>query len=911
MDQNVVISEDFCQLIDIYMEEIDQVTVKLQGSREDLHKSSLTFLEERTEKEITLSSLYMIKENEYKATFLLSELKKKGTFYIKTENNNYHIQISNSLNDRIQGFQFKKVQKSTLLELTSKSNALKAITNKFIKNNTLEILPSYVYANEVINGMLQLHGYISEELISSNYFRLLATERGSDNDYFYTEIEQLENNEWTSYLELEKLTEGVWDLYIELDDGNSYRLKSWHSAIKMDHGLLNGSNDFINVGPYQTVKGSYSLEVLSQTITLQDINFHHSDINFGVEMQGKLVTNLQKDQIDSLIVKENGQEVHYEIPVKVLEMAADTLKITASIKYDEIDDENLNMNKWHCYIKTNQSDDLLRIKINKELEPKESIINFDDEPYKTYMYQTINGNLSIIKDRISLERDVSYGGFEGKSLLLIGYLNIPDFKNIENFTKQIIIRTRSGNNEIFRELNINRDGSFRQKINLKELLSDDLQRHNTIDFYIQLHNGHFTLERKLGKEDFDFKKDSVMTRKIIYDGDFKYYYLSITPYGNLKIDIFKVPVIKHLYLKYFQYFDRLLFKSKDIWLVGEREDTAQDTGYHFFKYCREQYPEKAVYYVIHPNSKDRKNLEGYENIVELGSLKHYRLSAIANKFIASHEVEYFLPTKAVDYPSYKQGKRVFLQHGILGRRKVEYYKEDYQYPYHLFCVSSEDEKSLVINEMGYSESEVKVTGLSRFDGLIDQSEQNCQILLIPTWRPWLTNDDNFLQSEFYQKYSSLLDNKSLHNLLNDYNVQLNVYLHYRLQPYIKYFNQLNHSKINIISLGTKNIQDLITEHNLMITDYSSVSMDFNYLNKPVIFYHFDYNKFFQNGILRHPNKTFIGDISSDEEEIIHYIRKYTYNNFEVSETQGQNLNYLFKYQDQNNSKRIFDEVEKL
>ena len=37
------------------------------------------------------------------------------------------------------------------------------------------------------------------------------------------------------------------------------------------------------------------------------------------------------------------------------------------------------------------------------------------------------------------------------------------------------------------------------------------------------------------------------------------------------------------------------------------------------------------------------------------------------------------------------------------------------------------------------------------------------------------------------------------------------------------------------------IQKLINESALMVTDYSSVSLDFAYLNKPVIYYQFDVN----------------------------------------------------------------------
>ncbi|PWZ82970.1 CDP-glycerol glycerophosphotransferase family protein, partial [Staphylococcus pseudintermedius] len=42
------------------------------------------------------------------------------------------------------------------------------------------------------------------------------------------------------------------------------------------------------------------------------------------------------------------------------------------------------------------------------------------------------------------------------------------------------------------------------------------------------------------------------------------------------------------------------------------------------------------------------------------------------------------------------------------------------------------------------------------------------------------------------------------------------------------------------------VQRLIQESQLMITDYSSVAFDFSFLNKPVIYYQYDTNQFLGN-----------------------------------------------------------------
>ncbi|SUM33873.1 galactosamine-containing minor teichoic acid biosynthesis protein [Staphylococcus gallinarum] len=73
-------------------------------------------------------------------------------------------------------------------------------------------------------------------------------------------------------------------------------------------------------------------------------------------------------------------------------------------------------------------------------------------------------------------------------------------------------------------------------------------------------------------------------------------------------------------------------------------------------------------------------------------------------------------------------------------------------------------------------------------------------------------------------------------------------------------------------MGERTVQSLLIEHDLLITDYSSVSFDFTYMNKPVIFYHFDVKRFFRKGILRPIHETFLGDIVNDEKSLVTLIK---------------------------------------
>lgn len=127
---------------------------------------------------------------------------------------------------------------------------------------------------------------------------------------------------------------------------------------------------------------------------------------------------------------------------------------------------------------------------------------------------------------------------------------------------------------------------------------------------------------------------------------------------------------------------------------------------------------------------------------------------------------------------------------------------------------------------------------------------------MPTWRDWIHTDEQFLKSQYYNYYHSLITNSKLQRVLEKYNVNLNFYPHYRAQNFFAKDIQEENSRVNFIHLGSKTVQQLLIDHALLITDYSSVSFDFTLMNKPVIYYHFDVNQFFKRGILRPVEETF-------------------------------------------------------
>ncbi|MDM7864521.1 CDP-glycerol glycerophosphotransferase family protein [Staphylococcus borealis] len=472
-------------------------------------------------------------------------------------------------------------------------------------------------------------------------------------------------------------------------------------------------------------------------------------------------------------------------------------------------------------------------------------------------------------------------------------------KIYETFQYFITFEERSSLNRY--EMEIHR-GEQNIKIPYNEIEYLRTSSKNIIDIFISIYDGTTLIRKeKIKYRKGIYKKDNYITlKKQNLDNKQVFYMLTLTPFKNIKIESFELTNEQYKILENGK-------KQNNVWLIGERTDTAQDNGIQLFKWLQKNTDIEA-YYVINDDSNDYERIKHLNNIITFGSKKHFEVAAKANVLISTHDLENILPYKtARNFWNYEDSIKVFLQHGVLGRKKVEYNKDYYDLPFHLFNVSSTHEKyDIVVNQLGYSTKDVAITGLSRFDNLpLKPKNKVKKILIMPTWRDWLNSEYAFNNSEYMRRYLELIRNSKLEKLIENHDVEINFYPHYRSQSFFKYHIDKTEGKINYITLGEKTVQDLLIEHDILITDYSSVSFDFSYMKKPVIFYHFDVDRFFRKGILRPVAETFIGDIAYNETELLNKLEKTIYEGTSISDT---DLSNIFDYIDHKNNKRVYNSI---
>ena len=358
-------------------------------------------------------------------------------------------------------------------------------------------------------------------------------------------------------------------------------------------------------------------------------------------------------------------------------------------------------------------------------------------------------------------------------------------------------------------------------------------------------------------------------------------------------------------------------KKKHIWLVYEKFCiTAQENGFYFFEYCMKNKKDN-VFFILDKKSPQWDYMQQYrKNIIPALSFRHILYLLCADLLISPDGRHHAYAWKPMPNPvtrTLNKQKLYFLQHGVLALKNVDsLFSVDSSSSVDYFTASSEFEKNIIVNRMGYNPDKVPVTGLARWDGLHDTSDpEHPVILLMPTWRSWLEGQNNeiFQQSSYYQHYASLLSNQELQDYLKAHELKLLFYIHPKLQEFISTFHSED-SQIELYSFDSMPLNQLLMRCSMMITDYSSACWDVYYQGKPVLFYQFDvddYNR--TNGSYLNMEKDLFGDRCTEQEDLVHLIKDYTENGFQEKQKYAEMRKKYFAYIDHNNCQRTYEYIK--
>lgn len=358
----------------------------------------------------------------------------------------------------------------------------------------------------------------------------------------------------------------------------------------------------------------------------------------------------------------------------------------------------------------------------------------------------------------------------------------------------------------------------------------------------------------------------------------------------------------------------------DIWLIMDKSNRADDNGEAFFKYVLGLENKKChPIFVIGKNTEDYKRMKKIGRVVPYMSYRHKILFLFAEYVISAYSHDEVSTPYLVHNCYYsnliQDSKIVFLQHGITkddlspGLNKV--HKN-----YTLFVTSTEQERNSVVSgNYGYTDEQVILTGLPRYDLLYNDPKK--VITIMPTWKRDLcgvydphtsiwTLRAGFEKSQYYQFYNKLISSKELIDFAEEKGYRIQFLVHPVFQPYIEKFTPDERVKM----LGADTIyRKVFAESSLIITDYSSVAFDFAYLYKPVLYTHFESNHYVE-GYFDYENDGF-GEITHNLEDTIEKVKEYIENDCKLKAKYRERIEKFYAYHDKENSKRVYEKIIKL
>jgi CDP-glycerol glycerophosphotransferase len=353
----------------------------------------------------------------------------------------------------------------------------------------------------------------------------------------------------------------------------------------------------------------------------------------------------------------------------------------------------------------------------------------------------------------------------------------------------------------------------------------------------------------------------------------------------------KNPIIQHLYKMFFSFFFRLigLFIKIDpnLVLVTGHGGGVNDSPLEIYLYLRNHKKYQNLNIIWGISYKYIKDFK-FEKFVILNSLDYFIVALKAKYWIASVNIERGL--------NFKKKGNIYLNtwHGIPYKKIGNSVKNRHDFNFSnidFFCVTSEYEVPIYVNDLKVKKEAIIKSGLPRNDKLYTKwsSDKIAQfkiehnlplekqiVLYAPTWRQTRIKNGKY---EFDLPFN-----------LNSLRLKLgkDFTFVFRLHPYAQYsFNNMDNFIYNFSDYP--DINDLIQVSDILITDYSAIFFDYLITRKPIYFFAYDYKKYIEKrGLYLDLFKDYPDLFCFDSEELIQRLLNND------NKRGNLNLNFLYK-----------------
>ncbi len=365
------------------------------------------------------------------------------------------------------------------------------------------------------------------------------------------------------------------------------------------------------------------------------------------------------------------------------------------------------------------------------------------------------------------------------------------------------------------------------------------------------------------------------------------------------------------------------FEGRRIWLYFDKLYKAGDNGEYAFRHAMTRDDGIECYYILNEDSYDYERLikQYPDNILIYGSLKCQLYALMAENIVATHPdiIEFcgFDSALATVIKDLFNPNLICIAHGITIQKNADFQSRIFDNTM-FYTTSSKYEVAHILKPIyGYTEDEVALTGLARFDGL--KNDDKKQILITPTWRRNLVGlaqrnstreySELFKQTDYYKIYNSLINDDRIISTAKATGYKVIFLLHPAMSAQIDDYDRNDYVEL-IQASGDMSYEKILTQSSLMVTDYSGIHYDFGYMRKPIIYYQpKEVPMRFEEGGMKFATMAF-GPVCSEYEDAVKLICEYMNNNCEMPQEYRKRADDFFAFDDFSSSERIYDAILK-
>ncbi len=309
-----------------------------------------------------------------------------------------------------------------------------------------------------------------------------------------------------------------------------------------------------------------------------------------------------------------------------------------------------------------------------------------------------------------------------------------------------------------------------------------------------------------------------------------------------------------LFLRHLIRFVRRIQRRR-IWIFSDKLDNPFDSAYSV-ALTLQTHPEfkdrpVAPYYLVGRHQPRTQEIDSHLPVLIYQSLKHVLYFLMADVHVTSEGGYNPIAPRIEPYRDLMGHQlRVWSGHGIIHHEMSELYGKDRQ-NFNLMTLGAKRERDAMLGGLwGYEPDELVLTGLPRWD--FRETRPDKLIYFIFTWRNYLSlgrdlktfqriYDDTFAKSEFCQRVNAIVASPELRAGAAEHGYRLCFVPHPLMLHAMKYFSFPDYVQV---FHRTKRYEDIYADAALLVTDYSSVAMDMAYLGKPIVYYQFDRERFY-------------------------------------------------------------------